>query len=71
MHSVGILHGCTLRDHIPGGFLQIVCLTDLENDFINPFDLSSKMNRFVVRGGAAGASRSHWYTGTALPNLQD
>jgi hypothetical protein len=26
----------------------IVCLTDLENDFINPFDLSSKMNRFVV-----------------------
>lgn len=27
---------------------QLVCLTDLENDFINPFDLSSKMNRFVV-----------------------
>eukprot|EP00878_Enallax_costatus_P006911 GHUV01007241.1.p1 GENE.GHUV01007241.1~~GHUV01007241.1.p1 ORF type:complete len:160 (+),score=24.68 GHUV01007241.1:253-732(+) len=26
----------------------IVCLTDLENDFINPFDLSAKMNRFVV-----------------------
>jgi hypothetical protein len=28
--------------------MQLVCLTDLENDFINPFDLSSKMNRFVV-----------------------
>jgi len=28
--------------------LQIVCLTDLENDYINPYDLSSKMNRFVV-----------------------
>jgi hypothetical protein len=27
---------------------QLVCLTDLENDFINPFDLSSKLNRFVV-----------------------
>eukprot|EP00775_Hariotina_reticulata_P011959 gene11959-12102_t len=26
----------------------IVCLTDLENDYINPYDLSSKMNRFVV-----------------------
>lgn len=32
---------------------QLVCLTDLENDFINPFDLSSKMNRFVVSTTAA------------------
>lgn len=27
---------------------QLVCATDLENDFLNPFDYSSKMNRFVV-----------------------
>ncbi|KAF8058833.1 L-lactate permease [Scenedesmus sp. PABB004] len=31
----------------------LVCLTDLENDFINPYDLSSKMNRFVVHELAA------------------
>lgn len=27
---------------------QIICLTDLEQDFINPYDLSAKLNRFVV-----------------------
>jgi hypothetical protein len=36
----------------------IVCLTDLENDFINPFDLSSKMNRFVVSFTVLSGQRS-------------
>eukprot|EP00882_Tetradesmus_deserticola_P023722 GHRQ01025831.1.p2 GENE.GHRQ01025831.1~~GHRQ01025831.1.p2 ORF type:complete len:128 (+),score=56.73 GHRQ01025831.1:347-730(+) len=26
----------------------IVCLTDLQDDIINPFDLSTKLNRFVM-----------------------
>ena len=28
--------------------LQLICLSDLEQDVINPYDLSSKLNRFVV-----------------------
>lgn len=46
---------------------QLVCLTDLENDFINPFDLSSKMNRFVVSTATARgqheASEAGWAQG--------
>lgn len=34
-------------------FLQLICLTDLEQDFINPYDLSNKLNRFVVAEYAA------------------
>uniref|UniRef100_A0A7S0WIB6 Uncharacterized protein n=1 Tax=Chlamydomonas leiostraca TaxID=1034604 RepID=A0A7S0WIB6_9CHLO len=26
----------------------LICLTDLEQDFINPYDLSNRLNRFVI-----------------------
>lgn len=29
--------------------MQLICLTELEADFINPYELSAKLNRFVVR----------------------
>uniref|UniRef100_A0A383VZH0 Uncharacterized protein n=1 Tax=Tetradesmus obliquus TaxID=3088 RepID=A0A383VZH0_TETOB len=51
----------------------IVCLTDLENDFINPFDLSSKMNRFVTHELVAHAVMAallllsgNWFSGACL-----
>lgn len=41
---------------------QLICLSDLENDFINPYDLTTRLNRFVVggrqpeNGGVTGAN---------------
>lgn len=29
-------------------FYTLICLSDLENDFINPYDLCTKLNRWVV-----------------------
>jgi len=60
-------HGCTrvcVRACVPYPLAlacapprpQLLCLSDLEQDFINPYDLSKKLNGFVV-GGAQGAAR--------------
>ncbi len=32
-------------------FAQLISLSDLENDFINPYDLTLRLNRFVVGTG--------------------
>lgn len=35
--------------HITTAKQQIMSLSDLENDFLNPFDLCGRLNRYVVR----------------------
>jgi hypothetical protein len=29
--------------------VQMICVTDLESDYINPFDFTTRMNTWVVR----------------------
>jgi hypothetical protein len=47
--------------------MQLISLSDLENDFINPYDLSSRLNRFVVSFVCAAGSQPHTRTSGSEP----
>lgn len=47
MHIMFDILDTELKPSLPS-WLQIVCFSDLESDFINPFELTSRLNRFVV-----------------------
>jgi hypothetical protein len=36
--------------------VQLICLTDLEQDYLNPFELSARVNKWVVRVAALAAA---------------